>query len=879
MPLASGTKLGPYEIVSALGAGGMGEVYRARDSRLDRDVAIKVLPASLASDPNLRQRLEREAKSVSKLSHPHICALYDIGQHAGTDYLVMELLDGETLEQRLLKGPLPPDQVLRYSAQIADALGKAHKLGIIHRDLKPGNIMLTKTGAKLMDFGLAKSSERAPLADALTEMTVENSKLTVEGAIVGTFQYMAPEQLEGREADARTDIFALGEVIYEMATGRPTFSGKSRASLIASILTNDPPPMSQHQPMAPVALERVVKKCLAKDPDERWQNASDLASELKWIAEGGLQSAAVATPAAPAKKDRLGWFVAVASLLLLTGGLLWWNSAHRAQPPLFFHAAVPFAASGVAISPDGKAVALTAYSSQLNDYALWTYEIGGQRTNLLDGTQGATHPFWSPDEKYIGFFSDGKLKKIEASGGKAQIICAAPNGRGGSWNRDGVIVFSPDALHGIARVSAAGGTPVDITSIDAARHETSHRWPVFLPDGKHFLFMVANFAGNPEVNAIAVGSLDSAEKRIVVPATSNAAYVEPGYLLYLRDRATLVAQPFSAKTFAVTGEPRALTDDVLFYSQVYRAVFDASRDTLVTQTGKAASLSELSWFDRNGKAQGKLSAPAWYYNVRFSPDGRKLAVDQTDPDGKNTDIYVHDLERDAVTRLTFDPSLDQSAVWSPDGRKIVFSSNRQDPFSIYTKNADGTGSEDLISNQGTLMLNPWDWSHDGKYILFRKGSELGYLTLADGKAKTLTPANFALRGAQFSPDGRWFAYASSEGGNMQVYVSTFPDANGKWQISTGGGQEPRWRRDGKELFYISSDGKMMSVPIVGTTSFEAGTPVALFTTHCRQPVSSQDVFCYDVTPDGQKFLIVTNADQGPASPLAVTLNWNDAKEK
>ena len=880
MPLASGTKLGPYEILSPLGAGGMGEVYRARDSRLDRDVAIKVLPASLASDPNLRQRLEREAKSVSRLSHPHICTLYDIGQQAGTDFLVMELLDGETLEQRLLKGPLPPEQVMRYSAQIADALAKAHKLGIIHRDLKPGNIMLTKTGAKLMDFGLAKSSDRAPLADALTEMTVENSKLTVEGAIVGTFQYMAPEQLEGREADARTDIFALGEVIYEMATGKPTFSGKSRASLIASILTNDPPPMSQHQPMAPVALERVVRKCLAKDPDERWQNASDLASELKWIAEGGSQTAAVAAPAAPAKRDRLGWLVASAGLLLLlTGGLLWWNFARRAEPPMYFHAAVPFAASGVAISPDGKTVALTAYSSQLNDYALWTYEIGGQRTNLLDGTQGATNPFWSPDEKYIGFFSDGKLKKIEASGGKAQIICAAPNGRGGSWNRDGVIVFSPDALHGIARVSAAGGSPVDITSIDAARHETSHRWPVFLPDGKHFLFMVANFAGNPEVNAIAVGSLDSAEKRIVVPATSNAAYVEPGYLLYLRDRTTLVAQPFSAKTFAVTGEPRALTDDVLFYSQVYRAVFDASRDTLVTQTGKAASLSELSWFDRNGKAQGKLSAPAWYYNVRFSPDGRKLAVDQTDPDGKNTDIYVHDLERDAVTRLTFDPSLDQSAVWSPDGRKIVFSSNRQDPFSIYTKNADGTGSEDLISNQGTLMLNPWDWSHDGKYILFRKGSELGYLSLADGQARTLTPPNFALRGAQFSPDGRWFAYASSEGGNMQVYVSTFPDANGKWQISTGGGLEPRWRRDGKELFYISSDGKMMSVPIVGTTSFEAGTPVALFTTHCRQPVSSQDVFCYDVTPDGQRFLIVTNADQGPASPLAVTLNWTSEPEK
>jgi len=879
MPLASGTKLGPYEILSPLGAGGMGEVYRARDSRLDRDVAIKVLPASLASDANLRQRLEREAKSVSRLSHPHICALYDIGQQGGTDFLVMELLDGETLEQRLLKGPLPPDQVLRYSAQIADALAKAHKLGIIHRDLKPGNIMLTKTGAKLMDFGLAKSSERAPLADALTEMTVENSKLTVEGAIVGTFQYMAPEQLEGRDADARTDIFALGEVIYEMATGKPTFSGKSRASLIASILTTDPPPMAQLQPMAPVALERVVRKCLAKDPDERWQNAGDLASELKWIAEGGSQTAAVAAPAAPAKKDRLGWLVAAASLLLLlAGGALWWNSSHRAQPPMYFHAAVPFAASDLALSPDGKLVALIGYSSQLNDYALWTYEVGSQRTNLLEGTQGASYPFWSQDGKYLGFFSDGKLKKVESAGGRSQAICAAPNGRGGAWSRDGVIVFSPDALHGLSRVSSSGGTPTELTTLDASRFETSHRWPVFLPDGRHFLYMAANFAGKTSANAIFVGSIDSTEKRFVVSSSANATYVEPGFLLYLRDR-TLVAQPFNARTFALTGEPRTLSDDVLFFSQILRAVFDASPALLVAQTGKAASLSELSWFDRSGKALGKVGSPAWYYNVRLSPDGHRLAVDQTDPDGKNTDIYVHDLARDAVTRLTFEPSLDQSAVWSPDGKKILFSSNRTGHFRMYIKNADGSGSEEEVADQGVSLFNPWDWSRDGKYTLYRRGTQVGYLTWPDRVAKPLTPENLALRGAQFSPDGRWFAYASNESGNMEVYVSPFPETNGKWQVSAGGGQEPRWRQDGKELFYFSPDGKMMAVPIVGGASFEAGTAVPLFTAHRRQPVSSQDIFSYDVTPDGQKFLIVTNVDQGPASPLSITLNWTSESEK
>ncbi len=523
-------------------------------------------------------------------------------------------------------------------------------------------------------------------------------------------------------------------------------------------------------------------------------------------------------------------------------------------------------------------MALVGYSSQVNDYALWTYEVGGQRSTALDGTQGASYPFWSPDGKFIAFFADGKLKKIEATGGRSQVICPAPNGRGGSWNRDGVIVFSPDALHGLSRVSAAGGTPVELTVLDSARHETSHRWPVFLPDGKHFLYMIANFAGNPEINAIAVGSIDSKEKRSVVPASSNAVYVEPGYLVYLRDR-TLVAQRFNAKTLVVTGEPRALSEDVLFFSQVYRAVFDASNDTLIAQTGKAASLSELTWLDRAGKEQGKLGSVAWYYNVRFSPDARKVAVDQTDPDGKNTDIYVHDLARDGVTRLTFEPSLDQSPVWSPDGKKIVFSSNRGGRFEMYLKNSDGSGPETLLADQGVTLFNPWDWSPDGKSILFRRTSELGFLTLSDGAAKMLTPPNSSLRGAQFSPDGRWFAYASSEGGNVEVYVSTFPEANGKWQVSTGGGQEPRWRRDGKELFFLSADGKMMSVPIVGTTSFEAGTPVPLFTTHRRQPVSSQDVYSYDVTPDGQRFLIVTNVDQGPAAPLSITLNWASEPEK
>src|SRR5467141_3957756 len=445
MALPPGTKLGPYEIVAQLGAGGMGEVYRARDTRLERDVAVKVLPASLASDANLRQRLEREAKAVSKLSHPHICTLHDIGHQDGVDFLVMELVEGETLEHRLTKGPLLPEQTMRFAAQIADALAHAHKLGFVHRDLKPSNVMLTKAGAKLMDFGLAKELGPAPLAAALTDMTADQLKLTVEGTIVGTFQYMALEQLEGKVADARSDMFSLGGVIYEMATGKPAFAGKSRASLIAAILSSEPQPMAALQPMTPPALARVVKKCLAKDPDERWQSASDLASELNWIAEGRSQGGEAARVLAGSRRwQRASWLLAAAFFLsTVAGGVAWWRANNRRPPPMYFHTSVPFPANDLALSPDGRMLAMVAYSEQANKYVLWTYEVGGQRTSSLGGTQGESYNLWSPDGIFIGFFSDFNLKKVDVSVEQVQVLCDAPNARGGTWNRDVVIVFTP----------------------------------------------------------------------------------------------------------------------------------------------------------------------------------------------------------------------------------------------------------------------------------------------------------------------------------------------------------------------------------------------------------------------------------------------------
>jgi eukaryotic-like serine/threonine-protein kinase len=881
MPLFPGTHLGPYEITGPLGSGGMGEVYRARDTRLERTVAIKILPRELSNDPIRKQRFEREAKTISSLNHPHICVLHDVGSQDGIDYLVMECVEGETLSKRLEKGSLPLDQVLKVGREIADALDKAHRNGVVHRDLKPGNIMLTPTGAKLLDFGLAKPA--APLASAATLTAVQTAPVTEEGTIVGTFQYMSPEQVEGKEVDGRSDIFSLGAVLYEMVTGKRAFEGKSQLSVASAILEKEPEPISAAKPMTPPALEYAVKKCLAKLPDERWQSASDLASQLKWIGETGSQAGVAGrVSAGRSRREAAAWLPAAAlSVLLIGAGAAWWQASNKRPRPMYFRTSVPFAANDLALSPDGRTLAMVAYSTQANNDLLWTYEIGGRRTSSLEGTQGASYPFWSPDGRFIGFFADGKLKKVDVSGGQVQVLCDAPNGRGGTWNRDGVIVFTPDGLGGLSRVSSSGGSPVEMTKPDTSRSETSHRWPVFLPDGKHFLYLAANFTGLLEHNAIFLGSLDSEERRLLVSSSANVAYAEPGYLLYLRDNETLVAQAFDRRRYVLSGEPHTLTDGVLYFPTVDRAVFSVSSgDVLVTQTGKGAFVSQLTWFDRSGKPAGTVGMPGSYGNVRLSPDGRGVATNQTDPDGRNADIWVHEPARGAARRLTFDPSAHQTPIWSPDGKQILFAENRKLGMQIYLKNADGSGSEEEVADLGAgLPGNPWDWSRDGKYVLLGKGNELWYLSWPERVAKPLLQAKWTVRNAQFSPDGRWLAYASNETGSMEIYVSPFLSGNGKWQVSSGGGQEPRWRQDGTELFYLSPEGRMMAVAVTTGSSFKGASPVALFQTHRRQPVSSQDVFSYDVSGDGQRFLIATKMDEGNAAPLSITLNWASDMEK
>jgi Tol biopolymer transport system component len=882
MPLAPGSKLGPYEIGAPLGAGGMGEVYRAKDTRLERTVAIKILPAQFSADPVRKQRFEREAKTISSLNHPHICVLYDVGHQDGTDYLVMECVEGETLEKRLEKGPLPLEQVLKYGAQIADALDKAHRNGVVHRDLKPGNIVLAATGAKLLDFGLAKSV--SPLVSGRT-LTADTPKvaMTEEGTIVGTIQYMSPEQVEGKELDGRSDVFSLGAVLYEMVTGHRAFEGKSQLSVASAILEKEPEPITSTKPMTPATLDHAIRRCLAKDPEDRWQTARDLAIELKWVSEGAAQAReAERVPARRAKWERAGWFVAACFLLMmLAAGAAWWKASNKRAQAMYFHAAVPFAANDVVLSPDGRKLAIAAYSAQADNSILWTYDVGSRKVSAVDGTKGASFPFWSPDARFIGFFADGKLKKVEASGGQPQVLCDAPNGRGGAWNRDGVILFTPDGLGALFRTSSSGSPPVEITKLDTSRLETSHRWPVFLPDGKHFLYLAANFSGQLENNGIFLGSLDSQERRFLVSTSANAAYAEPGYLLYLRDDKTLVAQAFDHRRYVLTGEAHNLSDGVLYFPTVDRAVFSASSgEVLVTQTGKGAFVSQLTWFDRTGKAISTLGPPEACGNVRISPDGHFVATSQISADGRSSDIWILESARAATTRLTFGPAAHQTPVWSPDGKQVLFVMNRKLGQQLYLKNVDGSGSEEEVVelSQGR-QGNPWDWSRDGKYILCRKANEVWYLTWPDRVAKPLLQARWTVLNAQLSPDGRWVAYASNETGSMEIYVSPFPSVNGKWQVSNGGGQEPRWRQDGKELFYVSAEGKMMSVGVVTGASFKGSTPVALFQTHRRQPISAQDAFSYDVSSDGQKFLIITRMDEASAAPPSVLLNWASEMEK
>jgi serine/threonine protein kinase len=883
MPLATGTKFGPYEIQSQLGAGGMGEVYRARDTRLDRTVAIKVLAAHLSSSPELKQRMEREARAISALNHPNICHLYDIGSQDGIDYLVMEFLEGETLADRLRKGAMPVGEALKIGKAVAEALAIAHQHGIIHRDLKPGNIMLTKAGAKLMDFGLAKSAaggsaahSGAPLLSAVRTMTDVSplSPLTTAGTVIGTIQYMAPEQLEGKEADARSDLFAFGAVLYEMLTGTRPFQGKSQLSVASAILEQNPLPISAAQPLAPASLEYVVRTCLAKNPDERFQSAHDVALQLSWIAESGGSPASLPTGAKAGRGGRWAWLLAALLAIALVAVSVAWLSSRGTKKRSYFAAPLSFEAQDVAISPDGHTVAIVGHPDSERSNLLWVYQPGAEEATRIPNTEGADFPFWSADGRSLGFFADGKLKRLDLAGGPVQTLCDAPTGRGGSWNQNGDIIFTPAGLlgAGLYRIQASGGTPAQIAAPDRGLKEDSLRWPSFLPDGVHYLYSAINLSGRKDLYSIYAGALNSNEKHLILRAQGNAKYVDPGYLFFYRDR-TLFAQHFDVKNFKLTGEATPVFTDIEFSPRISKAEFSASGSgLLVAQKAGEAAASQLVWFDRRGHEVGVATKPGVYGNVAVSPSGRFVASDTTDQSSLNTDIYTYDVDSGEAKRLTFDPAIDSMPNWSPDDKQVVFCDNREPRFDLYVKNSDGAQEEKQIPQDGPDRF-PTDWSRDGKHILYERGPDFWYVTLPEMKPAEFLKASASLRTARFSPDGKWVAYASNESGKWEIYVTSFPEAHGKWQISTGGGTQPRWRGDGKELFYLSSDDKLMSVPLKAGANFDPGTPTVLFQAYPRETVAatSEQSF-YDVTRDGQKFLINTQL-KSAKTPMSIVLNW------
>jgi len=883
MPLASGTKLGPYEIDSPLGAGGMGEVYRARDTRLERTVAIKVLPAHAAERHDLRQRLEHEAKAISSLSHPNICTLYDVGHQSGINYLVMEYLEGETLADRLSKGPLPAAQVLHYGVEIAEGLEAAHRNGITHRDLKPGNIMLTKSGVKLMDFGLAKSRAAAASISSVT-LEAKNQPLTAEGTVVGTFQYMSPEQIEGKEADTRSDIFAFGAVLYEMATGKQAFSGKSQASVAAAVMAFEPPPISSLQPMTPPGFEFVVTTCLSKDPENRFQSAHDVKLQLQWTREIAHKPD-ISLPRVRRRTWQVAAAVTLVSLLLMTAAVAiyarWFVHPPRVQayipPPdkMGFNLTDDDGSGPAVISPDGSNISFVASDAQ-GKHQVWVRALAEPSARALPGTDGAAYPFWSADGKSIGFFAEGKLKRIAVSGGPALDICGVTRPRGGSWSPDGnTILFSPDTTAGIFRVPAhPGSTPVAVTRLDPTYH-TTHRWPRFLPDGKHFLYLASSHVnpGPTERNGIHWASLNGKENRFLMPADSGAVYVSD-YLLFVQNGA-LMAQPFSPENGRLSGDPVVITDDVFRNSGTWRAAFDASpTGVLVFHAGSSILGSQLQWFAPNGAALGKLGERDRYIDLRLSPDNHKLAVTVGDP---LADVWIFDLIRGTRARFTFGTGNTSTPVWSPDGKYLFFSLRRSGgSLDLYRKPLVGAAEPQPILASDTLK-HAGDISPDGRFLLFEQRREDVLNTLwvmplfGDRKPYPLLAKAVPAYAARFSPDGKWVVYNSSESGPMEIYITSF-DHGGKWQVTSNGGWGPKWRADGKAIYYYSrADGYIREVPVtLKGDDVEIGTHKPLFRatnagfTFWERP--------FDASSDGKRFLVNT-VELEESKPISLVLNW------
>jgi serine/threonine protein kinase len=872
-----GRRIGPYTLSSRIGAGGMGEVYKAHDTRLDRPVAIKVLPSHVASDALAHDRFEREARAVAALNHPHICTLHDVGNQDGIDFLVMEYLDGETLASRLEKGPLTLPQVLQYAVQIASALDRVHRAGIVHRDLKPGNIMLTKAGAKLLDFGLSKAG--ASLLGAHQASNAPTLEITSAGTILGTIPYMAPEQLDGQQADARSDIFAFGTVFYEMLSAKRAFGGDSHSAVIAAIREHEPQPLTGVSP----AVDRIMRTCLAKDPDDRWQTARDLLRELKWIADDGPDTSSSVSVADSRASKTGAWrstvmAVVIATTLAGTSYLFLQRPTPELLPARFEVSTPPTSdPMSFALSTDGRLLAFVAASGDVSKLSVRPIDQIAAQT--FDGTDGASYPFWEPDGRSIAFFAEGKLKRLNIDSGLTQVITDAPTGRGGTWSRDGTIVFAPTTASTLMRVPANGGTPVPTTRLQSG--ENSHRWPQFLPDGRRFLFLSTQ--GVEGTQGIFIGALDEDEVTKLLDDDAPGVYATPDTLLVVR-QSTLIAFTFDPVRGAIGGEPVPVAQPVGFDSLLARGAFAVSDTGVLAHRTGIAERRQLVWVDRTGTAQGAVG-PADDHAMA-SPElntvGRGIAIFRT-LDG-NADVWLLSTAGGVPSRFTFDLKVDGFPIWSSDGQRIMFSSNVKGHYGIFERPAVGVGDDRPLVHSTELNVPiPLDASADGRFLLFAvKGRTTGidlwaHALTGDAERLPVAHSNFDEMAGQFSPDGRWIAYQSNASGRLEVYVTPFPRRGRQEQVSSAGGSQPRWAPDGRTLFYVAADRRMMSVPLdpAGQT-LNPKSPVPLFATHLASgtnvPPAVGSRAQYDVAPDG-RFLMNVAVEGAAAPPIAVALNW------
>jgi eukaryotic-like serine/threonine-protein kinase len=879
-----GTRLGPYELLELVGLGGMGEVYRARDIRLDRIVAIKMLPRITALDPLLRLRVEQEARTVAGISHPHICALFDIGREAEIDYFVMEFLEGQTLAVRMAQGLLPFRSVLEFGTQIAAALAAAHRHGAVHCDLKPANIMLTRDGVKLLDFGIAqlRAVRDGSLAATLSpELATAEVKPLLQGTFVGTLNYMAPEQLRGSMVDGRTDIFALGTVLYEMLAGRRPFESDTTASVITAILHADPPPLallpSRH---VPPPLEHLIRTCLAKDPDDRWQSARDVQRELSFIADGR-------TPAGVTRKkiklQRWHWGLMLAITIAAALATPWMLQSRLAPTPIAMPAPrVRFNVQPVGpamllidqiearVSPNGRHVAFIARQRSTN--ALWVRSFDALVAREIAGTDGASQPFWSPDSRSIGFHAQGALKRVSLEGSVVQILCLLPTMAGATWSPRGVIVFSHQNV--LARIPDYGGTPVPLHPLSERHSDALSIWPEFLPDGDRYLFR--RVRGPQAAQGVFAGSLDTQTVTRVLETTSNVVFAGQ-YLLSVRS-GSLVAQPFDVKELRVSGEPVVLVDQVMENrGELAGPSVSVSNTGVLTYRASYNPATTLTWFDRSGLRRETLSAPPWCRNPEISPSGGQVAVECLDVAANSRDLWVLDAISGRPARLTTDTSDDSDPIWSPDGRWIVFSSGRDGGRNLYRRLSSGAGLDERLFRTPRTKY-PSSWSRDGKFILFtsreeQTGWDIWLYPLEGGTPVPVVSTPAVEIEPQLSPDGRWLAYTSDESGRLEVFVRPFRAPGGAWLISTGGGSDPRWRNDGLELYYLSPDRALMAVSVAAGEHFEASGPKVLFQARTSGPLGLGVRFNYAVGHGGRRFLITADTPDAVPPPIEIVLNW------